>query len=545
MACNLARYAVDRYTVSVMDTPRAHSINEASHDRHTPSKDARAPSALPARLGWDWLIVFAAALVLYIATCAPDVLMGDSGVYQLRVPMFPPFPPLKDTLVQVHPLYLIIAKVFTWLPVGNIAYRVNLASPFFGAMTAGWVFVSIRLLTHSRWAAAIGTLSVVLGHTFWAFSVVAECLTLASAFFTAEIFLLLLFARSGRKGWFLLALFLNGLSISNHMMGALATPAYVVLSIVWLRRGRLDGWDLLAGCGLWLGGTLLYGFLILRALLETGDLARVIRSATTGGWPATNLSITPSLLGKVAAYIGLQYPTLLGVLALVALWVRPIDSKLRAVTWALCGALAVHFVFAARYPRPDQYSFFVSFYGGLGILIGLGAWAVIRRWRWTSWALVVLAIVPVGVYAVLPPVARRLEFNPFTRELPYRDPYEFFLKPWQHNNTGVRRYVEEVFEILPKNAILFGDPTPAGALLYAQQVEKRRPDLRFAWVWDNMNMEQLLLRTFPPQWLHPVYTVADDPEYAPKVFVRDCKLVPEGILYKVIPPRRYPKTPWK
>jgi hypothetical protein len=146
-------------------------------------------SVLPSQLWLDWAIVFVLALILYAATCAPDVLLGDSGAFQIRVPRFPPTPAteMPDSLVGVHPMYLALAHPFTWLPVGNLAYRVNLASAGFGAMALASVFVLVRLMTDSRWAAAIGTLSAGLGHTFWAFSVVAECLTLVAACLTAEL----------------------------------------------------------------------------------------------------------------------------------------------------------------------------------------------------------------------------------------------------------------------------------------------------------------------------------------------------------------------
>lgn len=519
-------------------------MNDVTPDNSPGIPDADAVG-LPPKLWRDAALVFAAGLAVYLATCAPDVLMGDSGVYQLRVPSFPPFPPLKDALVQVHPLYLIIAKVFTWLPMWSVAYRVNLVSPLFGAITLASVFVGVRLLTGSRWAAAIGTLSAGLGHTFWAFAVVAECLTLASAFLTTELVALMIFARTGRTRWFMIAALLNGLSISNHMLGALATPVYAVLAVVWVRRGRLTWGEALTAAGLWLFGTGLYLVVILLTLLDTGDLLGVIRSATTGNWPALNVTITPSLVGKVAAYVGLQYPTLLVLLAVVAGWVAPVDERYRPIKWAVFGVVGLLFIFASRYPRPDQYSFFVSCWAAMGLLVGLGAWAMVRRWRWTRWAGVVLAVAPIGVYAVLPDVARRLELNPFTRALPYRDPYEFFLKPWQQGNDGVRRYVSEAFRDLPPDAILFGDPTPAGAFLYVQQIEGQRLDLKFAWIWDDRPLETLLWPTFPPRWRHPVYTVANDAKYAPAAFVRDCELVPKGVLYEVKPPKHFPKSPWR
>jgi len=473
--------------------------------------------------------------------------MSDSGVYQLRVAHFPPSPAryMPDALVHVHPLYLGAAKVFTWLPVGNIAYRVNLTSACFGAMALASVFAAVRLLTGSRWAATLGTLSVGLGHTFWAYAVIAECLTLAAACLTTELLFLLAFAHTGRARWFLAAALINGLSISNHMMGALATPVYAVLTIVWLRRGSLSWADVFGALGLWLVGTSFYLFIILRALTDTGDLAAVIRSATTGPWPATNVSITTSLLANVAGYLVLQYPTLLILLAALAIGVRPRQDGDRAVKWTIIGVTGVHFVFAARFPVKDQFVFFVACYASAGMLVGLGGWAITRRWRWTRWAGLVLAIVPVGVYMVLPTMARRVGFNPFTRALPYRDPYEFFLKPWRNGDYGVRRYIEEAFDKLPANAIVFADPTPGGAFLYVQNVEQKRPDVTFIWVWERLALERLLVDTFPPRWDRPVYTVSNEKPYAPAAFVRDCRLIPDGVLYRVEPPRHLPKPPWR
>jgi len=514
-----------------------------------PTTPGAETSALPSRLWLDWSVVFPVSLILYAATCAPDVLMSDSGVYHLRVALFPPTPAkyMVDDLVQVHPLYLLLAKPFTWLPIGTIPFRVNLASAWFGAMALANVFASVRLLTGSRWAAVIGSLSVGLGHTFWAFSVIAECLTLAAACLTAELLFLTIFARTGRPRWFLAAALINGLSISNHMMGGLCTPVYTVLALMWWRRGRLRGQDLWAGAGLWVVGASPYLFIILRAVMETGQVVRILRSATTGTWPAAHFGIGLSLLGKVGAYLLLQYPTLLILLAIVALWTRPLHEAYHPLKWTVFGVAGMQFVFAARYPRPDQYSFFVPFYACVGIATGLGAWTVIKRWKAARWAGLLLALVPVAVYTVLPSAARRLELKLFTRELPYRDPYEFFLKPWRNGDDGVRRYAEELFRTLPKDAILFADPTPAGALFYLQAVEGKRPDLRIVFMWDNLPLDSLLkpnIPSFGPRWVRPVYAVDTRARYAPAAFIRDCRFVKEGIVYRVEPPDQWPPKPW-
>jgi hypothetical protein len=520
--------------------------------------DARPPQptlvhnerGLPHRLWLDWVVVFVAALALYVVTCAPDILMGDNGVPQLRVPAFPPTPAkaMRDNLVQVHPLYLGLAKVFTWLPVGNLAYRVTLASAWFGAMAVANIFVAVRVLTGSRWAALIGALSAALGHTFWQHCVLAEVLSLVAACLTAELLAFVLFARTGRVGCFLLAGLINGLSISNHLLGALAIPVYVVLIALWWVRGLVRGVHILGWMGFWLLGASIYLYVVLQAMLETGQVVLMIRSATTGTWPATNVGVSLSTLGRVVAYLLMEYPTLLILLAVPAIWMRPLQSGDRAIKWAVAGVAAVQFLFAARYPIMDQYTYFVPFYACMAILIGLGARVLIRQWPWTRWAGCGLAVLPVMVYVFLPSLVRQTGYNPFTRELAYRDPYKYFLTPWQQWNTGARRYAEEAFQILPKDAIFFADPTPAVALLYLQKIEGKRQDVTIVFAWDNLELEGLLkpsIPSFGPRWVRPVYTADIKPRYAPAAFIRDCKFVKEGVLYRVEPPQEWPAKPWK
>src|SRR5262245_33160029 len=79
-------------------------------------------------------------LLLYIRTLAPSLLWGDSAEFQT----------LSYTLGMTHPsgymTHIMIGKLFTYMPVGNIAYRVNLMSAFFGAMAVAEVYLIVRLL---------------------------------------------------------------------------------------------------------------------------------------------------------------------------------------------------------------------------------------------------------------------------------------------------------------------------------------------------------------------------------------------------------------
>ena len=70
---------------------------------------------------------------------APSIFTGDSAdatiaSYVLGIPHPPGFP-----------VYAWIGHLFTFIPVGDIAYRVNLMSAFFGALVIPIVYMIIRL----------------------------------------------------------------------------------------------------------------------------------------------------------------------------------------------------------------------------------------------------------------------------------------------------------------------------------------------------------------------------------------------------------------
>src|ERR1035437_7298331 len=75
----------------------------------------------------------AASLLLYLVTLAPTVTFEDSGeliaaAYTLGVPHEPGYP-----------LWTMIAHLFTWLPVGDVAYRVNLMSAVCSSLAAALI----------------------------------------------------------------------------------------------------------------------------------------------------------------------------------------------------------------------------------------------------------------------------------------------------------------------------------------------------------------------------------------------------------------------
>jgi hypothetical protein len=113
-------------------------------------------------------------LAVYVRTLAPDVLYSDSAEFQT----------LAYTLGYTHstgyPVYLLLARLVGFLPVGTLAWRVNLLSALLGAGTLSGVYLMARFLTRNPIAAVIGSLALGVSYTFWSQAVIAEVYTAAT-----------------------------------------------------------------------------------------------------------------------------------------------------------------------------------------------------------------------------------------------------------------------------------------------------------------------------------------------------------------------------
>ncbi len=207
------------------------------------------------------LPVFGVVLSLYVLTLSPTVvtLFDDSLEFQLVTYQ------LGIAHPTGYPLYTLLGWLFTRLPVGDVAYRVNLMSAVFGALTVALVYlIGLEALPRARcsadderrsWsdvgAALIGTLALAVSPVFWSQATLAEVYTLNAAF-VAGILLWLVWrasylpaglepaGRSGiasRYGGEMTALaFLFGLSLTHHRTMLFLLPAVVLYLWYTMRR---------------------------------------------------------------------------------------------------------------------------------------------------------------------------------------------------------------------------------------------------------------------------------------------------------------------
>jgi hypothetical protein len=198
-------------------------------------------------------------LALYVVTLAPTTAMWDASEYiTAAYTLGIPHPP-------GNPLFVLLGRVASLLPIGGVAYRVNLLAALCSALAAGiWFLVAERVL--AQWIAvpwvrrAGSVLAAVLSataFTVWNQSVVNEKVyTVSLAFFAVVSWLTVLWCDEpdGRRADRILVLvaYLIGLGYTNHPAGFLVGPA--VATAVLVRRPRtVLRWRLILSAVLALG----------------------------------------------------------------------------------------------------------------------------------------------------------------------------------------------------------------------------------------------------------------------------------------------------
>ncbi|MBA2691195.1 MAG: DUF2723 domain-containing protein [Rubrobacter sp.] len=376
--------------------------------RTVPNKDKASPlvSELPFAAGVS-LAVFA----LYAATLAPRVLYYapenfDSAhlqvvAYVLGIPSF-----------TGYPTYAMLSHLFTYIPFGEVAWRVNLASAVFGAAAVGVLFFVCRKIGAGRFGSAVGAFAFGVGATVWSQAVIAEVYTLHVLFMSLFILALLAWRDGRRSGVLIIAAFLGGLAMTNHLTSIFLLPSAILFVFVVDRSKMFDAKLVLKSAGAFLFGLSPYLYLPVRASMEPP-----LVDAGPGGNPATLSGFLDLVSGgdfkgamfvfgpvELVERLGLYAGHLIGnlnpallILSLVGVFVV---WRRDAAVVVLLGA--VHFLnlgYALEYDIEDLEIYFVPTYLALCVFLSVGAGSSVR-WveaRFTSVRLARLAGVAVAV----------------------------------------------------------------------------------------------------------------------------------------------------
>ena len=473
--------------------------------------------------------LFVLTFVLYLSTLSPTVGEADSFEFQV----------VSYTLGVAHPtgypLYILLGKLFTLLPIGNVAYRVNLISPLFASLAVICLYLCLVRLTQHRAASLLATLTFAFSRTFWSQAVIAEVYTL-NAFFVALVFYLLWKASSWLKpgAGKLLVAFVYGLSLTNHLTMALLAPAiaiYALLTGVWTKwekpgfslKSASRGIENASNCAYFgckgfknLVSDRFPGFVQSPMLTKRHFFTNLKRVLITVGlfflglsvylyiplrWPA--LHGRPMALGEFANWVlgsrfrgalhwdaWLKAPErylilarllleqygrvglILGLLGLVWLF-----TKRRREAILLLAAYVAYFIYGLSYYVPDISAFIIPAHLIFALWIGAGLYPL---WRLASGKLQAGKFAPCFLL-----LAALLPLNLVWTNLPQVD---MSRHGWEAYRWG--QYVLGLD--LPQGAAILADSEKIAPLYYLQRVEGIRPDLDIIVMGDEAGYRQQL-----------------------------------------------------
>jgi len=231
------------------------------------------------------ILVSLFALVLYVKTLAPTVMWYDMGEYQTASYF------LGIAHNTGYPLYLLLGKLFTFIPIGDIAYRVNLMSAFFGAATIFMTHLLVCRLTRSKTSAFLSALTFSLTSTLWNNATWAEVYNLNSFLSVVILYFLILWLEEDQNWQINMAVGVFGLSLGNHrlILGVglgfglmyLYNRLYINKSWSW--------WEILRLIGYFVLGFSIHLYLPIRSFqgapvlwAEVSDFSTFINMVTTG-----------------------------------------------------------------------------------------------------------------------------------------------------------------------------------------------------------------------------------------------------------------------
>lgn len=456
------------------------------------------------------------AFAVYVRTLEPSVPTGDgaelvTAAWLLGVPHPPGYP-----------LFTLLGHVFTWLPFGSPAYRVNLMSAVFAAGAVALVaFATYRLLDEareawvSRWtivvAALVSGLALAFSSAFWGYGVVAEVFALNSFFASLIVVILLEWERRPERLRLLWAFGLvSGLAATNQQTIVLLVPACSVLLASGARKLLIHGADLRSGLACLARhagiatvclavGLLPYLYLPLAAAsdpaLNWGDprtLPAFLRHVLRSDYGTFHLTVAAAGAGSpfehvrlLLAYLSTTFTwpgCLLAAAGLWWLWARRRDAAVALPVAFVCSGPAFLAYANPRIDAPVLYGVLERFYILPSLFvapaIGAGACAMLGMLSHLTTKRPVLAIAGTIALLALPGASLALHFH----------------ENDQAGNTVEHDFGRDLLAPLEPNALLIiqGDATTM-AVDYVQLVEQYRPDVL------TLNMEKLKLGTYIKQ----------------------------------------------
>jgi hypothetical protein len=239
----------------------------------------------------SFLLAAGLPLAVYLPDVAPWVGRADTFEFQVVAPR------LAIAHPSGYPLYVLVGKLFSLLPVGTVAWRVNLSSAVCAALAAWFLYRAVEggacfgeSSIDSSTGSLLAALTLAFSPTLWSRSVEAEVYALNALLVALTLWVVVRWAQgqfATGRALPLLGL-LAGVGIASHLtLGALL---FVVAPVALAARPRPSLRVWLTALGLLLAGLALYLYIPLRwpavndgEVMSLGHFLSFVTNAESGG----------------------------------------------------------------------------------------------------------------------------------------------------------------------------------------------------------------------------------------------------------------------
>ncbi|MFC2159556.1 DUF2723 domain-containing protein [Actinomycetota bacterium] len=172
------------------------------------------------------ILAFSIPFVIYVLTLERKLIGGDSTWYALQIPE------MSIMVPTGYPTFSMFLKLFTFIPIGDLAYRLNLFSAFFGGLTILFLFLTINRLIKNEVLSLSGSLVFAFLYPYWHVANRLEFDTLNSFFIALVFFSAVMYSGIKNRRFLYFFFFSLGLSLTNHPIAFFVVPAILLYVII-------------------------------------------------------------------------------------------------------------------------------------------------------------------------------------------------------------------------------------------------------------------------------------------------------------------------
>ncbi|MCC7366872.1 MAG: DUF2723 domain-containing protein [Chloroflexi bacterium] len=427
------------------------------------------------------LLAFAA----YVLTLSRGVLGGDAGELQFVPPI------LGLTHPTGYPLQVLVHFLWSYLPFGSVAYRLNLLDAAFAAAAVGATVALTRSLGAGPAGAALAGLCLAFGELWWSQAVRGDKYTLNGLFLALVLWLFVRWRAApsaGRLAWLAVV---YGVSLTHHRSMALVAPALLVGLLLSRWRPRLP--ELATAALLAASPLLLYAYLpwaaarglppgswtvdsplsLLEFLLDRGYTSALRPDAAFRGRLLEEAWVLVRSFGPLGALLGMA-----GLVAVSAR--RRIESLVLLLAFAPQAVLAASYLLESNYQLPRHWVFYLPAFLIWSVWLGLGVdaacrWLTARAGRIGAARLALPALVAI-ILLVQAGTAWMRGALMLVRAEAGAETMDSWRQDFQRSPVA-ERFGRLAFELTDPDSIIVCDWEQATVLWYFQQVEGQRRDI--------------------------------------------------------------------